>query len=376
MKRIPHTAEITTKLQSAFGADAVPADYAVYEAIALNQRPIRQKHPLFEGAIAQDSLLRGLAETIETESAPLQLMHDTRALPAGRVFAAKMHGTEVRILFALSLKDPESAPHIAKLDAGVIDQVSVNVLARRLECSSCGWDYLGADASYLNIMNAECANEHQLREDGVHIKMHGVDTLAEISLVGSGGADGARILDKNNSAFASESFQRLAASGLAPAMLVATFNIQGTEDMDMTKLIADLTDAKATNQTLEAKIATEALRADTAEAALAEANTKIAALTAEAEAAAATAAAATETAAPSEAVLAFVRTTCERSLIAAGETSIVVPETAEEQLALINTAQTKLSALIPTGGRANTTPEDIQDDTSVTLGSSAFRRAK
>lgn len=378
MKRIPLTAEITAKIRAAFGEDANPADYAVYEAIALNQRPIRQKHPLFEGAIAQDSMLRELVSAIEAESAPLQLMHNTRTLPAGRIFAAKMHGTEVRSLFAISTK-PENQSLLADIDAGIINQVSVNVLAKRLECSECGWDYLSDDATFMNVLNGECGNEHALRQDGVHIKMHGMDVLAEISLVGSGGADGARIVDKNNSAFASESFQRLAASGLAPAMLVASFNIQGTEDMDIQTLVADLTTVKAEKMSLEAQLTTATETIAERDTALEAANTTIverdaAIVTLTAERDAALEAAKPD--APTEAVLAFVREVCERSLIASGEATPAVPESPEDQVAAIRAAQTKLSALIPVGGRANNATGDVEDHSQAVLGASAFRRAK
>lgn len=378
MKRVQLTAEITARLRAAFGAEADPSAYAVYEAIALNDKPIRQKHPLFEGAIAQDSMLRELVASIETESAPLQIMHDTRPLPAGRIFTAKMNGAEVRVLFAISTK-PENAGLLADLDAGIVDQVSVNVLAKRLECSECGWDYLGEDADYMNILNGQCGNEHALRQDGVHIKMHGLDLLAEVSLVGSGGADGARIVDRNNSVFASESFQRLAASGLAPAMLVASFNIQGTEDMDMTTLIADLTTQKAAVTTLTADLDAANTARITAETALTAANTTVAerdasivTLTAERDAALA----ASKPEPATEAVLSFVADLCKRTLIANGNQTPELPATVEEQIEAIKEGQANLSVLIPAGGRTSNPLSDVEDRNAAIPTAGAFRRAK
>lgn len=375
MKRVQLTPEIIERLKAAFGADADPNAYAVYEAIALNQRPIRQKHPLFEGAIAQDSLLRELVAEVERESAPLQLMHDTRQLPAGRIFAGKMHGTEARILLAVPT---EKTAIVADLDKGIIDQVSVNVLAKRLECSECGWDYLGADATYMNVLNGECANEHVLRQNGVHIKMHGMDVLAEISLVGSGGADGARIVDRNNSAFNTESFQRLAASGLAPAMLVASFNIQGTQDMDLQTLVADLTNEKVKVTTLTADLAAANTRADTAETQLTAANTTIAerdTRITELETERDAALAASKPDAPTAATLSFIADLCKRTLIANGDQTPTIPETVEDQIKAINEGQAKLSALIPVGGAAQQRLGDLQDK-STPVASAAFRRAK
>lgn len=375
MKRIPQTAEIVERIRAAFGADANPSDYAVYEAIALNQNPIRQKHPLFEGAIAQDSLLRGLVANIEAESAPLQVMHDRSRLPAGRIFTARMNGSEARVLFAIPVEKTEL---IADLDKGIIDQVSVNVLAKSLECSACGWDYLGEDASYMNVMNGECGNEHQLRKDGVHIKLQGLDVLSEISLVGSGGADGARIVDKNSSIFASESFQRLAASGFAPAMLVASFSIEGKHEMDLATLVANLTDEKVKVTNLTTANATLTADLETANTALAAANTTVAerdativALTAERDAALA----AVKPDAPTEATLTFIKDLCSRTLIANGDQTPEIPESVEDQIKAITEGQAKLSAIIPAGPRGHTTPSDLDKSAPAGGASSAFRRA-
>lgn len=377
MKQVAKTPQIIQHLQSAFGAEADPATYAVYEAIALNQNPIRQKHPLFEGAIAQDSMLRDIVAAIALESAPLQLQHSRGDLPSGRVFHAELHNGEVRTLFAIN-NTPEAgnAKIIADLDAGIIDQVSVNVMAKSLQCSheGCGWDYLGADASYMNILNAECGNEHKLREDGTYIRMEGLDYLAEISLVGSGGADGARIVGKDNQFFASDSAQRLAASGLAPAMLLANLTAasaptpEGNSSMtDMTALVAAAAEDKAKVMTLTASLDTSTALVATHEATIADLNTQlVAANTARDEA--------INTAKPSQAVLDFIADAAKKALIAKGDQTPTVPESVEDQIAAITSAGVMLS-MIPVDGAAKTGADDVEGKLAP-AGNSAFSRAK
>lgn len=372
MKQVQKTAEIIQSLKAAFGADADPAAYAVYEAIALNQNPIRQKHPLFEGAVAQTSMLREIVASIKNESAPLQLMHAHGELPAGRVFDAQLLANgEVRTLFAIN-NIPENAKTIADLDAGIIDQVSVNVLAKQLLCShaGCGFDYLGPDADFMNIMNGECGEGHKLRADGTHIQMHGLDYLSEISLVGSGGAAGARIVGRDQQAFASESFQRLAASGLAPAMLVASLTAepaQGKPDMDINALIASLSTEKAAVTTLTAERDAQIALVAAANTTIAERDATIVELTAARDAAVATAA-------PAQAVLDFIKDACTKALIAKGDQTPTVPEKLEDQIAAITAAGVMLS-MIPAGGAAKTNTEDTEQ-APARHASSAFSRAK
>lgn len=373
MKQVQKTAEIIERLKAAFGAEADVNAYAVFEAIAINQNPIRQKHPLFEGAVAQKSLLNELVASIQKESAPLQLQHDTRTLPAGRIFDAKLQGDEVRVLFAIN-STAENQALIADLDAGIIDQVSVNLLAKQLLCShaGCGFDYLGPDASYMNILNGECGEGHKLREGGTHIQMHGLDYLAEISLVGSGGADGARIVGRNDQAFASESFQRLAASGLAPAMLVASLTAEGKTtkmpDIDINALVASAAADKAQITVLTGERDAQTALVAARDATITELNGQIETLTAERDAAVATAA-------PDAAVLEFIKDACTKALIAKGDQNPTVPEKVEDQIKAITDAGVMLS-MIPSGGASRNNPSDVDADKDAPAANSAFRRAK
>lgn len=371
MKQVTKTADITARLKASFGGEVDVEDMAVFEVTALNDRPIRKKHPLFEGAVAGDTLLRDLVSRINTESVPLQLMHNTGDLPSGRVFDARLNGQEVRALLAVSKADEPKLVH--NMDQGIIDQVSVNLLPKQILCSDCGWDFMGADAGVENVYLATCGNGHTLRTDGVHANLVGLSHLAEISLVNTGGAQGAKIQPRNNQIYADPAFQRLAASGHSPALLLADLTpTLATEepDMDLTELIASLTTEKAAGLTLVA--ANTALTVDlaTAAASVVELTASNAALTTEL----ADLKAATPPEAPA-AVLSFLTDLCTRSLIATGDQTPTVPTDATELVAKISETQTKLSAMFPLGGVALSAVDDKLTEQPGGYAPSAFRTA-
>lgn len=277
MKQIAKTAEIIARLKAAFGPDADIEDLAVFEATALNSLPIRQKHPLMEGAVAQQSMLQDLVTAINTESAPLQIMHKGGVLPAGRVFDARMNGNEARALFAMSQKT--DAELISKIDSGIIDQVSVNLLAKRILCSKCNWDFRGPAATFENIYTATCANDHELRVDGVHAKLDGVEYLSEISLVNSGGAQGARIVGQSQSIYSAEPLQRLAASGHVPQLLLANITPTLEEDMNVADFTTQLSAAVSAKTVAEGQITVLTGERDTLNTKVGELTTQLGAVT-------------------------------------------------------------------------------------------------
>ncbi len=204
MKRIPLTAEITANLRRAYGADADLSAMVVYEVVMANTNPIRKKG-LYEGARLQENTLNELVAAVNAESIPLLHSHNSENLAFGRVFFAARSYSEARALIALSSKEhPEM---IDKLDSGTLDQVSIGLLPQHLNCSQCGFDYLGADATWENVMGQTCPEGHTIGVDGTHLKIDGVDMFYELSIVSQGGLQGARVVGSSDSMFS-----RLAAS--------------------------------------------------------------------------------------------------------------------------------------------------------------------
>lgn len=211
MKQIAKTGKVLDRLRAAVGPDADVENLAVFEAVALNQLPLRKKQPLFNGAVASLSMLKGMADKVNAESLPLDIMHNGSDTPNGRVFHGEVvggdRGSELRTLFFIS----DQAGHlVANLDNGTIDQVSVGVVAEHILCSSCAWDYRSPEATFDNLYEGVCANGHVLGEDGVHAELVGVEDFYELSLVNRGGAQGARIAGPSNAVLTA-----LAASGVS-----------------------------------------------------------------------------------------------------------------------------------------------------------------
>ena len=191
MKQLELTPRIEAMLRKAVGPDADLTKLAVYEATLLNDQPIRKRHPLYEGAIVNPSTLRAIEAAINEESYPVHLNHETYDMNIGRIFHAELGaGQELRGLFFVS-KDDKNA-HL--VDSGIVDQVSVNFLARNAYCSSCSFDYLNKEeANFENIYSGTCGNGHKLGENGCHVQLEGLQHFSEMSLVPRGGARGARI---------------------------------------------------------------------------------------------------------------------------------------------------------------------------------------
>lgn len=247
MKQIQKTPEIIAALRQSVGPDVNIDGLAVYEAIALNNRPIRKEHPLFKGAVADRSLLLEMAAALSQESRPVQIQHYDDDLPKGRAFHGKVieQGSELelRVLFFLPT---DEASVISKLDSGTVDQVSVSILPKQILNSKSGFDYLGSKATAENVWTGNDGDGNILGQNGVYGRMVGLDKWFELSLVGMGGAENARIVSRGESYFGS-SYQKLAASGVDPSVYVLEAS---TENEDMPDSLKDLVD-KLTDTTVQ-----------------------------------------------------------------------------------------------------------------------------
>ncbi len=222
MKRIPITPEISNHMRRSYGPDANLSSMVVYEVVMANMNGVRKKG-LYEGARLLDNTLNEMVAAVNAESIPFLHSHNSEVLALGRVFFAARNGSEARGLVAVSSEEhPEM---IAKMDSGTLDQVSIGLLPQRLTCSSCGFDYLGADATWENVMMRTCPNNHVVGENDVHLKIDGVDMFYELSAVNQGGLQGARILGSADSMFA-----RLAAASGRDAGVLGAFVLQCSAD--------------------------------------------------------------------------------------------------------------------------------------------------
>jgi len=367
MKQIQITEEIRARLEASLGEGMDTNGLVVFEAIAANMNPLRRRSGLYAGARFSVTLMQEMATRLEQESVPLQIQHDTSELPSGRVFMGRVEDEQLHILFFL---DPNSddSKLIAKINSGVIDQVSVGILPKKLLCSECQFDYLGDEANFEHLWTTTCENGHVIGEDGIHIRMSGLDSFFETSLVGQGAVDGAKIVSGSKSAFADRSPAfRLAASAIALHTHPQT--LEDEPEMDLkafTSEVSILTAAKLaaenslTAAQAELATATTSLTAMTAERD--EANTKLEAANARIAELEGTDVSQVETLTASNTkAVEFLTKQATRVAAALGLKDPEIPETLEELTAFLDDKQAALSAAIPDGpvarGNGSGTPE-------------------
>jgi hypothetical protein len=335
----------------------------VYEAIAFNTLPIRKNGILYKGAVAERGLLLEMAERLNAESLPVQIMHNDAVLPVGRVFYGNVlntgSGAELRVLFFVSQTHEDL---IRNLDNGTVDQVSVSVLPKQVLCSECGFDYLSDEAGFDNIYEGVCDKGHKLGENGVHTRLVGLSNFFEMSLVGRGGAQNARIVPPNKAVLGST--HKLAASGLDPSRFVLAATV-GTNLMTMEELVAQLTDSKAQLKVktdeftaLQASLTAKEQEISQLQAQLAEAGKdKVEALKAELDAA-----------------MVLLKDIATKVLVAAGDVDPKLPEKVAELKELITSKADKMTKLLTAGSKAiEAASDDVNASKPKSVSLGAFR---
>lgn len=361
-KKLEITPKIAGLIASATDGATDPKDVSVYEAISITGLPVNKRN-IFDGAVHPENTLREMAAAVSTRPmkrhVPVHTNHDQGyELPVGKVFHAEFmqddNGVgQVRSLFFIGNNEEDL---IGKLEAGSIEEVSVGVRYKHLNCSQCGWDYMGPEATMMNFYDRMCANEHEIGVDGVHVVCNGLDQWMEQSLVSLGAAQGAKIVARTKSLLGNDGYTALAASGIDPSVttLFATATLpKETETMDMTQLVKDLTDAKALVLTKDAELGTLTATATAAKTSVTELTAKVDALTAENTALKAGDLVKVTT--ERDAAFSFVREEADRLCVASGEAKLKTDATLDELKASIQTNRTKLAASIPAGGRSEGT---------------------
>jgi hypothetical protein len=370
------TPSLVAQIKASVGSDVDPENFAVFEVIAVNSLPLPGKRgTFFEDAQVTPLTLKQMADSINAGNhLPLIFNHDLSGIPVGRVFRAELlvaatGELEVRSLFYIDDTNPELA---AKVDAGSLDEVSVQFLATQLLCSECDFDYRGEEATWSNFMERTCANGHTVGTDGVHVRLVGLQTFTELSLVTRGAADKPKIVGKSQSKLAAP-LQALAARGFEIDELVCTAS-KGEFQVDINAVLTQLTDQTTAAATAKAELATATAALTTANANLATAQATIATMEATAGTPApevAELAAAQTEATEARAVLTDLYT---RLATAAGSQT-PAPESIADLKAGIEEHQSKLTALIPVGGLSNSnTQSDPETGAKFNAGAaSAYR---
>ena len=260
-KRVEITDHIRRLIAKATDEAVNPDDVVVYETIAVNTLPVNSSG-LYKGSRLDAGVMYEMESFLNNGgNVPLHQIHDqAEALPVGKVFHGKARTrgdgeTELRALFYLPNKSQSEKDLISKIDNDVVGEVSVGVLPRTLNCSECGFDFLGAEATWDNIWTLTCNENHTVGVNGVFTHGRGLKNWLELSLVSRGAANNAKILSRTKQLLGDTEYNRLAASGIKPEA-TALFTIAPKEtSMDTKELILELTNAKGAGMLKDSEIA-------------------------------------------------------------------------------------------------------------------------
>lgn len=223
-KQITVTPDMLSKIKAISGAEMAADSVVVFECTATSTHPLTKPGSLFDkGKITRLTLVE-MAEALNSgeQGVPIHQLHDTVSeLPLGRAFHGSVVDTEdgnaeLRVQFYLPASERSL---VEKINLGVIDEVSVGLQNKHLICSECGFDYMGDEATYMNLWDRTCNEGHTLGEDGVHLILQGMDRWMELSLVSRGAAKHAKIHGRAKALASQEQQERLAASGFDPEMV-------------------------------------------------------------------------------------------------------------------------------------------------------------
>lgn len=355
-KRVQVTDTVASRIRKTAGNDVNLDNLVVYEALPLNTLPIRQKGSIFDGALVSETTITEMAAMLQRgEGVPIQVMHDTRVLPVGKAFWAEIaRDTRNRPQLKVQFYVPTTETDLLnKIDNATVDEVSVGFQAKTITCSKCGFDYLGPDADLMHVFSMTCENGHTIGKDGVHTNVDGLSAWHEMSLVGKGAANGAKILSQSATQGAA-----LAASGAAgkALLLQLTASKETTMPEPVTVNLSELTGFATQLATAQAELATARKDLEAKGGEVASLTAKIESLNTQITELAAKLAEA-EKVEPvkidTDPTLSFLTDQFTKLHVALGQKDATAPKSAAELIAGINDAQAKLSSLIPVGGVSN-----------------------
>ncbi len=250
MKQIEINDTIRQQLKAAVGEGVDISKHAVFRAVALNSLPIRQKHPLYLGGVYTRTFLQQMADALQSETIPLQVSHNSEPLPAGRIFSGEVTNRNgVASLEVLFFVDPAHQDKIDLINNGTVDQVSVSILAKEALSNKSGFDFFSDQATFENIWTGTDPDGNVMGRDGAHVLMNNLDHWYEMSLVGQGGARGARILPGG-------SLQLASGTSVSPLTLTLSTKQSEPSEMDLTALVEKLTSTSVDLATRTAELAT------------------------------------------------------------------------------------------------------------------------
>lgn len=203
-KRVVLNETIISKMKSVLGEDISPDNYVVYKARAISTEAISKRgSDLLNGATPTENFIRSIVAMANEpqKNVSVHTMHDDWSLSIGRVFdmweVVEFDSVHAAYAYLAILKNDENKEVIEKIDAGILDEVSIGFEIKSGKCSVCGWDFfdnaLSEEDKFEHLWKATCANGHVMGKDGAHLVLDAPKSFSEISIVNQGAAHKAKI---------------------------------------------------------------------------------------------------------------------------------------------------------------------------------------
>lgn len=195
-KRITVTDDIKAKVLANMGSEPNWDQIAVFEMTAVTSLPLNKKWTLFDKAQITAQTFEEAATYLNSGGfVPFHTLHQQGyEIPVGRVFYGEAQKNakgydELRVLAFIDLT--AHADLAAKIDNGIVEEVSVGMSFKQLLCSACGDDLMANEESFWSYT---CANGHVIGMGDHHVKPNGLGQFRELSAVSKGASTGAKIL--------------------------------------------------------------------------------------------------------------------------------------------------------------------------------------
>lgn len=283
-KRITVTDDIKAKVLANMGSEPNWDQIAVFEMTAVTSLPLNKKWSIFDKAqITAQTFEEAAAYLNSGGFVPFHTLHQQGyEIPVGRVFYGEAQKNakgydELRVLAFIDLT--AHADLAAKIDNGIVEEVSVGMSFKQLLCSACGDDLMANEES---LWNYTCANGHVIGMGDHYVKPNGLGQFRELSAVSKGASNGAKILGLQKRTLAADFGNPklgLVAHLKSPELMLftpsANLDSDGEDPVLIAELQAKLAAADAEKVTLQGQLTATQAKVAELETAKTAADTKV-----------------------------------------------------------------------------------------------------
>lgn len=353
-KTVKITEEIFSKMKAVLGEDISAEKYSVYECRAVSTEPLSKKCSIMDGAVPSPNFIQMLLNMVRDTDRNISVHanHESDELSYGRVFdgwvSHEDNGVQALYVRFAMLNSDETKDIREKIEAGILDEVSIGFSVDSAKCSVCGFDYfdksLSEEEFFEHYLSQTCPEGHKIGVDGCHLNVEATSDFYEVSIVNQGAAHHAKIQENKNFGLSRDNVRKF--------MFTARF---GDKPMEEKKIDAELKGEIEEIKALLKKDQTAEIEKVVSEKE-AEYSAKLAEKDAEIEALKATISELEKVSEDKTSELSankkIFADEINKALTAAGKESVSEEAELPEMVKALHEAQVTLSASIPVGGKS------------------------